>query len=108
MVARRGKLSCVWTRPCRSVLFLSREWPEPSSSAAGVRSYALATAFAEWGWSVSYLRCSLDAPLLDAPPGCRLVQHVTKNLLWGSVCFTTLVSHTMTDSARLRLPWAFR
>ena len=66
-IARRGGLSCGWIWLCRSVLFLSREWPEPSSSAAGVRSYALATAFAEWGWSVSYLRCSLDAPLGRGP-----------------------------------------
>ena len=69
----------MWTWPCRSVLFLSREWPEPSSSAAGVRSYALATAFSEWGWSVSYLRCSLDAPLGHLP---LLVQY-------AEICFAT-------------------
>ena len=71
----------MWTWPCRSVLFLSREWPEPSSSAAGVRSYALATAFAEWGWNVSYLRCSLDAPLGRGPLYVR-----------GSACCTAIHS----------------
>ncbi|KAK9839692.1 hypothetical protein WJX81_006431 [Elliptochloris bilobata] len=58
----------------RSVLFLARVWPEPSSSAAGVRSYALATAFAGWGWDVSYLSSARRNAHADslAAEGCRV------------------------------------
>ena len=41
----RGALSC---------LFLSPIWPEPGSSAAGVRTESLLKAFGDWGYSVHY------------------------------------------------------
>ena len=37
-----------------SCLFLSPLWPEPSSSAAGVRTLGLVAAFHRWGFSVDY------------------------------------------------------
>lgn len=38
----------------KAALFLSPVWPEPSSSAAGVRTADLLEAFATWGYSVTY------------------------------------------------------
>ena len=38
----------------RAVLFLSPIWPEPASSAAGVRTEALLRAFKSWNYDVSY------------------------------------------------------
>lgn len=37
-----------------SCLFLSPLWPEPGSSAAGVRTEGLIRAFQRWGWDVHY------------------------------------------------------
>jgi hypothetical protein len=38
----------------RRALFLSPLWPEPGSSAAGVRTEGLLRAFQRWGWDVHY------------------------------------------------------
>ena len=41
-------------RRAASCLFLSPVWPEPGSSAAGVRTEGLLSAFQRWGYDVSY------------------------------------------------------
>ena len=46
-----------------SCLFLSSLWPEPDSSAAGVRTEALLHAFQSWGFDVSYAASSSPKPV---------------------------------------------
>jgi hypothetical protein len=46
-----------------SCLFLSSLWPEPDSSAAGVRTEALLRAFRDWGYDVSYAATAAPKPV---------------------------------------------
>ncbi|KAK9811810.1 hypothetical protein WJX72_010518 [[Myrmecia] bisecta] len=57
----------------QQVLYISSIWPERSSSAAGVRTSDILTAFQSWGWSVAYVssaRPNAHSELLAAQ-GCR-------------------------------------
>lgn len=54
------------------VLVFSPLWPEPTSSAAGVRTIGLVDAFLSWGWQVAYLRCR---PFFSS--GRPLLYHIT-------------------------------
>ena len=49
-------------RSKHSLLFLSPVWPEPSSSAAGVRTSELISGFQGCGAEVTYVSTSADSP----------------------------------------------
>lgn len=59
-VSSRTRSACALASRSRltSCLFLSSLWPEPDSSAAGVRTAGLLSAFREWGYEVSYAASS--------------------------------------------------